>query len=355
MNSYERVKAMTQGRAPDHPGIAGWMHLPLVDRCIPDFVRTTIYNQQENQWDFVKIMYNGLYFTEAFGQKIHFSTHEDQWQSTILKHVIEHPAEFSKLRPADVKTGPLARELEATKRIVDHFKGNVPVIATVFTPLTWASEMYCGFQRPEMMTAAMEYSAQDLHHGLEVITETNIRFCEELGKAGVDGIFYATHYCSRALINQQQHEEFGRRYDFPVLEALGSGAWFNLLHLHTMEQIMLEEFKDYPVQAFNWEDIRGTGKGRISLEEGRRITDKILVGGMDQHLDLLSPQNDREAVKRVLLQRIREAVRQAGADRLIFGPGCAFPNTIPQYRYHLIAEAMEEYCSEDQMQLEQLA
>lgn len=346
MNSYERIRAMTEGKKVDRPGIAGWMHLPLVDRCEQDFVRATIQGQQENRWDLVKVMYNGLYFTEAFGQKIRFSTQENEWQPTIIKHVIEHPAEFSRLKPVNVKEGAFAREIEATKKIVDNFKEKVPVVATIFTPITWASEMYCGWQRTEMMAAAMKYSAKDLHNGLEAITDTNIRFCEELVKAGIDGIFYASHYCSGALITKEEHEEFNKPYDLAVLDAVKRDTWFNLLHLHTMEKVMFEEFEKYPVQALNWEDIRCTGENRISLEMGRKMSDKIFIGGLDQHRDLISPENDREAVKRLLVQRIRDAVSAAGPDRLIIGPGCAFPNTIPQYRYQLIAEAMEEVCGE---------
>ena len=79
MNAYQRIQKMVKGEKPDRPGIAGWMHLPLVDRCVTDFVRMTENNQRENQWDVLKIMPNGLYFTEAFGQEISFSLDERNW------------------------------------------------------------------------------------------------------------------------------------------------------------------------------------------------------------------------------------------------------------------------------------
>lgn len=341
MNSYQRIQAMVRGEPVDRPGFAGWMHLPLVERNITDFVRTTVNNQLENRWDILKIMPNGLYFTEAFGQEIAFSRKEDQWRANVRRHVIEHPAQFARLRPVGVEHPVFQRELEAAKRIVERFKGEVPVLATVFTPLTWASEMYCGFDRTTMMAAAMQYSGKELHEGLKAITETNVRFCEELVKAGVDGIFYATHYCSSSLVSLEQHQEFGVPYDLQVLDAV-KGAWFNMLHLHASKDIMVREFSDYPVQAINWEDICCAPETRVTLEMARKFTNKILIGGIDQHRDLVSPSNDREAVKDCITERIREAVRQAGKDRLIVAPGCAFPNTIPRYRFNLIAEAMED-------------
>lgn len=342
MNSYQRIRAMVNGEKVDRPAFTGWMHLPLVDRCIKDFVHMTISNQLENNWDVIKIMPNGLYFTEAFGQGITFSVMENEWRAKITRHVIEHPAQFAGLRPVSVQHEVFQRELDATKRIVDRFKGEVPVIATVFTPLTWASEMYCGFDRTTMMVAAMQYSGKALHEGLKAITETNINFCNELVKAGVDGIFYATHYCSSSLINREQHEEFGIPYDLQVLDEVNKGTWFNMLHLHASENIMVKEFAEYPVQAINWEDICCAPETRVTLKMARSYTSKILVGGLDQHHDLVRADNDREAVKGLIKERILEAVQQAGPDRLIFAPGCAFPNTIPRYRFHLISEAMED-------------
>jgi uroporphyrinogen-III decarboxylase len=55
--------------------------------------------------------------------------------------------------------------------------------------------------------------------------------------------------------------------------------------------------------------------------------------------DYYSEDNDREAVKSVLLQRGRDAVAAAGFDKLILAPGCGAPQDIPPYRFTLQHEA----------------
>ena len=39
---------------------------------------------------------------------------------------------------ADIRTGAVAREMEVAKRLKEHYNGKVPVVVTVFTPLTYS-------------------------------------------------------------------------------------------------------------------------------------------------------------------------------------------------------------------------
>ena len=66
MNSYERMRALVEGRPVDRAGVCGWFHMPLVDHNITDFVNATIAVTDYCGWDFVKLMTNGNFMPEAY-------------------------------------------------------------------------------------------------------------------------------------------------------------------------------------------------------------------------------------------------------------------------------------------------
>ena len=67
----QRVKAALEGKILDRPAFAAWgPHMNLVDRNAKDFARATIDYQNAYHFDFIKVMPNGMYYPEAFGQQI---------------------------------------------------------------------------------------------------------------------------------------------------------------------------------------------------------------------------------------------------------------------------------------------
>ncbi|NLF28208.1 MAG: hypothetical protein GX592_09950, partial [Clostridiales bacterium] len=238
------------------------------------------------------------------------------------------------------------REIESTKRLIDHYRGEKPILATIFSPMATAQEMYCGHKRQPMMIAALDNNPNEVHRGLETITETTLRFTDELMKAGIDGVFFATHYCSSHVISDEQHREFVARYDIPVLDNLAKGTWFSMLHLHGCSNIRTDWHRDYKVQAFNWEDKQGSEELRLSVADGMKgHEDKLFIGGLNQYTDFHEPDNDREKTKRIIRDRLADVARQIGSDRFIFAPGCAFTNDVPLYRFTLIDEVVQEYAA----------
>ncbi|QJT78726.1 hypothetical protein [Kosakonia sp. MUSA4] len=74
MSATSRIKALLAGEHLARPAIAGWFHLPLVDRDPGAFIQETIRLTDENQWDFVKVMSNGHYLAEAYGADLRART-----------------------------------------------------------------------------------------------------------------------------------------------------------------------------------------------------------------------------------------------------------------------------------------
>ena len=356
MNSMERIRAMVEGRPVDRPGISAWYHMPLLDHVASDFADGILNSVDVMHWDVCKVQYHGYYFVSAFDQPYIPSVTATQLYGPVTKWKVPHPRMFRDLKQPSLTEGPLARELELTKRIMDKLGGKVPVIPTIFSPMHAAEWMTGGSDHTEYIQAFMKYDPQDVHAGLEIILEANLRFLEELLKLGVDGIFLADVFASKDDLSKEAHDEFVKRYDMQILDACKDKTWFNILHVHGWKNLRFDEYEaaGYPVQAYNWEDcFRGSNpedaKKATSLADARKLTDKILMGGIEFWNDFNTPTNDRFAVKEVIKKRFLDAMEMLGPDenRFIFTPGCSVKMHVPEYRMKLIYEVVREVTGVD--------
>ncbi|MEA4961730.1 uroporphyrinogen decarboxylase family protein, partial [Lutispora sp.] len=122
----------------------------------------------------------------------------------------------------------------------------------------------------------------------------------------------------------KEYEEFGRPYDLQILDAIKDNTWFNIMHMHGAAP-MFEIMEKYPVQAVNWHDRLVD----LSLKEGRSKTDKILIGGVDEH-GILYNGSDED-----IKAQLKDAVSQVEDGRLILGPGCCVPLNVNEDRLEL--------------------
>lgn len=340
MNSTQRIKAMLAGKRPDQLCTSAWWHMPMVDKNPRDLAKATIDFVENNQFDFVKMMYNTSFFCQDFGMEVEYSRNPFDWMPRIRKPAAVHVRDFCDIPMPNPSKGNLGRQLEATKIVSDHFAGTVPVIGTLFTPLSLYKDMVT-FCSGDSAYAAMRHDPRALHRALEMITETSIRFLEELKKVGADGVFIASHFCGPDM-PEEYYREFIRPYDLQVMEKASELMWFNIHHIHGSTQLMMDRFLDYPCQAISWEDCFAGPDSGFTMADIRKKTDKILIGGIEMWSDYYSETNDRDAVKATLLRRGEEAVKQAGFGSLILAPGCAAPLDVPPYRFSLQHEVAVE-------------
>lgn len=335
MNSYERLRAMVEGRPVDRPGATIWKHFFLEDRVVEDSVKKHTAFQEQNQWDLIKIMSNGVYFQEQYGADITWSRHQNDFPSTN-KRIVNSPRGFRDLKPVDVKTGAVAREVEVAKRLVDKYHGKVPVLATVFTPATYAMELYNGWQNPWPFADLIRYYGDDLEAGLKVITEVTRNIIEEFVKAGVDGIFYSSQFMNDKLFTPELYRRFGVPYDLAAFEPAVGKTWFNMMHVHGQTNLFMEFAAQYPLEAVNWEDIITN----VSLKEGaERMPDKVVVGGVERWQDFRV--EDREQLLKNMIARVKAASESVPSGKLIIASGCAQGSDIPEYRFNTLKEAMD--------------
>lgn len=348
MNSVQRVRAMVEGKEVDRVGVAAWYHMPLLDQVPKDFAKGTIVSCKVMKWDICKLQYNGLFFDNAMGCEFQPSVSATHLNGTVTKYPVYHPKMYRDLRVPKATDKPIADQLEFTKRVIDGLKGEVPIVAGVFSPLYCARGVNGGTGNPNLLKAAIQYSPDDVKAGLEIISESIQMFLDELMKiGGVDGVFWADAFASYDDMDRETYAEFAGKYDIPLLKSIEKKTWFNMLHVHGYKNLRFDQYEElgYPVQAYNWEDRVSDPKNpATSIKQVRAMTDKILMGGVEFWHDFDSPENDREAVKAVIKARFIDCLEQLGPDdkKFIFTPGCSVKMHVPEYRMQLMHEVVAE-------------
>ncbi|MDX5627555.1 MULTISPECIES: uroporphyrinogen decarboxylase family protein [unclassified Brenneria] len=343
MTAASRIKALLAGERLARPAISGWRHLPLVDRDPAAFIRKTISLTDENRWDFIKVMSNGHYLAEAYGADILFPDDPTQWSGVFRRYPIAHADDLATLPVLDRHNPVLAREVEIVRGLARHYQGSVPLLPTLFTPLTWIQEMTQSTQ-PGPTLAFIRRHPAALRRALDALLQTNLNFLDALLQVGIDGVFLATQYARADLLSEAEYQTFCRPYDEAILKHIKGKTWFNILHIHGESQLLFEPCLDYDLQAFNWENVPESVEpaGRVGVAQIRALTDKILIAGIDQHRDFHYGNGARPAVKARLQQRLRQIRAESGDRGFIFAPGCALPLDVDDSLFTLLAEIGRE-------------
>ena len=343
MNSYERMRALVEGRPVDRAGVCGWFHMPLVDHNITDFVNATIAVTDYCGWDFVKLMTNGNFMPEAYDADLTPSRDPHEWCATFHRYPIRDMEDLKKLKVLDAKSGSLHREVLVTKALCGHYRDTVPVIATIFSPLTSLQEMMSSLN-PTGIKRFIRENRQELHNALSIVTQTIRNYLDELIEAGIDGVFFANQYSMSTIITPEEFDEFCKPYDLEILNYIKDRTWFNMLHVHGDANLMMDRFLDYPVQAINWENVPSKicDRQRTTVKMVRQMTGKLLICGIDQTADFYNKDNDREAVKALLKERYDAVAKEVGGNGFVFAPGCSMPSDVEPYLFTLLKEVAEE-------------
>lgn len=348
MTGTEKIRCMLKQKQSDFVCACGWMHTPGVDRrSVEEFVHEVIKSTDRHQWDFIKLMSNGWYIQEAYGEKLCF------YEENI-------PLEFQKIkRLADIEEPLVASEEQletlpvlnandndvisfntaVIKGLAEHYCGEKPVLGTLFTPATLLPDL-CGSN--EQFLDYVRSCPERVHKALEALLLTDMNIADAFIEAGADGFFISTKNTSPAVLPPEYFDEFCRPYEERLLKHIKGRTWFNILHIHGQRDLYMDRYAQYDVEAINWENIPHglSGEGVTTVAKLRALTDKILIGGTDQFFDFYGT---KEEVKARFQTRLETAVREAGDNRLIFAPGCSLPLDVPEENLHLIREVVDEY------------
>lgn len=313
MDHRERIEACIVHEAVDRPAVALWRHFPVDDQHPESLAHAVIDLQRSYDFDLVKITPASSFCIKDWGS-------QDEWRGAVegtreyTHRVIKHPDNWGKLAPLDPNRGFLRDQLDCMRMIVDELGAEVPVIQTVFNPLSQAKNLVGA----DNLAVHLRRFPQELKAGLKIIAESIQRFIEASVQTGVDGIFYAVQHAQYGLFSEQEYDEFGTTYDQLSLEPLQDFK-VNMLHLHG-NQVMFDRFMEYPFRIINWHDRESPP----TLTEARNKFPGALCGGLRRQETMVL--GTPEQVKAEAL----DAIQQTGGRGLILGTGCVMPTIVPR-------------------------
>lgn len=270
MSKWERLAALERGEPTDRRAWSLWRHFYDQESTAQDLADAMVAWQQQYDFDFLKINPRAQYHVEPWGAVYRYPGGGRPECTSVPVHTSE---DWMRIDPRDPTEGAFNEQLEAIRLIRERLGPDVPMIETIFTPLSVVGDLVESDQQlvrdlrahPELVTPA-----------LEAVTETFVGFASRCLEAGADGIFLATtQWASFDLLTHDEYLWFGRPYDLRVLDA-AKDARCNVLHV-CGERSMLYELADYPVQAVNWAVSSATTP---SLADAASRTSAILIGGL---------------------------------------------------------------------------
>lgn len=330
MDQFERIKRCIAGERLDRPPFSMWMHFHLKDRNPFTLAQATTQLCRRYDLDLMKITPNGLYFVQDFGASIKFGSKE--WEHPLMLDCLLNTKEdLENLPMLDLDSGALSRELSMVKLTCERREGTAPILMTVFTPLTIICKMIGNGDIPGKLQYFMEHCPQALHSALGKIQRMEEDFIDRAIANGVDGFFFATQAANfQTLSSLDQYREFGVTYDFPIAERIHRAGKLCLMHV-CMHQVMLELFRDYPVDIVNWDNLySGT-----SLSQAREILpDKVLAGGIDIFKIMDYTPGEVE-------QMVQRALDEAGGSRFMLSPTCVLLSSTPHRNLKAISDYLK--------------
>jgi uroporphyrinogen decarboxylase len=318
MEPKARVRAALSLERPDRPPAAWWGHTYREEWSPRDLAAVTVARQREYGWDFVKLQPRACCFAQAFGRE--YRPSEDFRSAPVpVSPPVTTPDEWSSLPSVDATAPSLLDQVEAIRLIVEELGPSVPVIQTVFSPLTVAGYMVDEDRR--RMADQLREHPEEVGMALERIAGAVADFAALSVKVGAAGIFYAiSGYASADLFTAEEYEGLALPYDLSVLARVPGDAWFNVLHL-CGPRINFGLVPALRSHAVSWSVHE---PGNPSLAAGRAQTGRAVMGGIDQVRTLV------EGTPEAVLEETSAAVSSTDGVGLLLAPGCSVPPEAPE-------------------------
>lgn len=307
-----RLETCLEGSKPDRVPVALWRHFPVDDQDPGNLATAALNFQRIFDFDLVKYTPASSFCLKGWGSR-------DEWRGATegtrdyTVEVIQNPEDWIRLEVLDPIKGHLGAQLDSLHRLISELGPEVPVIQTIFNPLSQAKNLV---GKDKLQVHLRQYPDAVLG-GLKIITETTRRFVEAALDTGIAGVFFAVQHAQYGLLSETEYQTFGRVFDLQVLQP-AEDLWLNMLHLHG-EGVMFDQFVDYPVQIINWHD-RETPP---TLKDAQVSFSGVVCGGLrrQETITLGTPKD--------VIAEAKDAIEQTNGLRFILGTGCVTPIIAP--------------------------
>jgi uroporphyrinogen decarboxylase len=324
MNHWERLDAAIKGEAVDRVPVSLWRHWPGDDETAQGLADAMVRWQRTYDFDLVKFMPTGTYGVHDWGAQTVYNP-GFRGNRLVTEPGLHAAEEWATLPMLDPTRGALGQEVEAIGLAAAELQESVPILQTIFSPLTTAVKL-----AGDRVYADLRLRPDLLKAGLEIIAEATIRFTQACLAAGAHGVFFATQGASFRLLSEAEYQEFGAHYDLKVLTGIRDACRYTMLHVHG-EDIMFDLMADYPAELINWHD-RVTWP---NLKQALDHFDGLLVGGIDDRVTIAEGPIEQ------IRWQARDAIEQTGGRRLLVGPGCVIPTNTPDAHVRAVIETVQ--------------
>lgn len=328
MNPRARVEAALALDVADRPPVGAWGHDYLSEWSPRDLAESHIRAQRRFGWDFVKFQPRATCFGEAFGSE--FRPSGDPHEGPVFVRTgTAGASDLAGIEPVRIDTGPLADQVASLRRVAEALGQEVPVIQTVFSPLSVA-DFVLG-EGPKAIIPALRDHPEAVARAMGSIAATLVDFIGASVDAGAAGIFFAVvQLATEDLLSQREYEELVLPFDLRVLQALPSAAWFNVAHL-CGSRIHFGLSRLLPVQAISWS---ANDLGNPSLEDGIQLSGKAAMGGVGHQTTLLTGPEEAIAAE------ASGAAAANGGRGIFVAPGCSVPTRTPPSHLSALADSL---------------
>lgn len=324
VTSRERVEATLAGEVADHPPVSLWRHWPGDDQDGGALAESTLGFQRQHDFDLVKITPSAAFMAEVWGARTEFRGDAMGVRDYLSRPVTQadHWDAIEEVAPSDAVS--LSRELEAAQLVRAALPDDIPVVATLFSPLSVARYL-CG---EHLFLSQLRMHRAQVVRALGAITATTVRHVRALADAGVDGIYMSAFPASHPVMSQTEYSELATADDVAVLEA-ASDLSLRILHFH-LPHPFLELGRGYPANMVSWEHTRGGP----SISEGMALTGRPVLGGLDQ-FGVLSNGSPDEVTREV-----GALLEETGPRGLMVSSSCSVPIPTPRGNIEALTAAV---------------
>ena len=307
MNSRERVTLALGGRPVDRIPFAVWRHFyPEENEGAARLAETTIEFTKRHQVDLVKYNPRAHYHAEPWGTRYRYrgSAHPD-----LDRYAMRGSDRWPKIQRKTPRE-PAFRELLLGLQLVREVLPDVPLLATIFTPLG-VLERIAGKER---VLVDLRERTDEIVEALDAVADTFAELASACCEYA-DGIFLATtSWARRDTLDDGEYRRFGTPYDLRVL-AGARGAALNVLHVCGPDARIVELAR-YPVAAVSWNP---------RLARNPNVAAFLAAAAARGAIGGFSDDAFTSATTAVAKSEARELRRQASGGRWIAAGGCTIP------------------------------
>ncbi|MGL6201722.1 MAG: uroporphyrinogen decarboxylase family protein [Lachnospiraceae bacterium] len=336
MTREERIRAVLAGQQADRVPCSVWMHLSEEDQDPKTLAEALAANNEEYDYDFIKMMPFGCYSTQDWGAKI--KIYCDKYKEpVVVVPGINELTDYGKIEPLPAIYGTWGKTLQIAQHLSRLVAKDTPFLQTIFSPLTTLKKLTNGRLIQDMVE-----NPGEVHKALRAITETTINFVKANIEVGVSGFFFATQCATYDYMTDTLFAEFCRPYDLAVLNSYVDQTWFNVVHIHG-SNIMYNAVVEYPCNCINWHD-RDTVP---SMVDARKTISKTFLGGIQEVPTITNGVLSYDSILQKstpeeIITHVKQAIDMVDGKGLIIGPGCVCDPKTSKENLHAVRKAVEK-------------